>query len=124
MIAVVGTDVIAVEKIRNLQQIPSNFDPWADDRELFAVHIVGVRGDLDNRASFGPFHVPIRVGPYSVVDSFQAYLDILNREVAAHHMTAVPVLGNLDILVMVDTLVGYHNQVAFQAAVVHIRRTG
>ena len=124
MIVVVETDVIAVVQLHNWQQSPSDFDPLADDRELFAVHIVGVRDDLDNRASFVPYHVPIRVVPYSVGDSYQAYLDNLHREVVVHHMTAVPVRGNLDIPVKADTPVGYHNQAAFQAVVVHIRRTG
>ena len=124
MIVAVETDVVAVEQLHNWQQSPSDFDPLVDDRGLFVVHTVGVRDDLDNRASFVPFHVPIRVDPYSVGDSYQAYLDNLHREAVVHHMTAVPVRGNLDILVMADNLVGYHNQVAFRAAVARSRRTG
>ena len=124
MIVVVETDVTAAGMIHNWRQSPLDFDPSVDGLEPFVVHIVGVRGDLDSRASFGPFHVPIHVGPYSVEDSFLAYLDILNQGAVVHHMTAVPVRGNLDILVMADNLVDYHNQVAFRAAVVRSRRTG
>lgn len=124
MIVAVETDVVAVEQLHNWQQSPSDFDPLVDDRGLFVVHTVGVRDDLDNRASFVPFHVPIRVDPYSVGDSYQAYPGNLHREAVVHHMTAVPVRGNLDIPVKADTPVGYHNQAAFQAVVVHIRRTG